>query len=251
MEPVIRVQTVSDVAAPPPGEQPKWVQLLPGAIEGVETRYYVQEPGAVHIPVLHPARGRVLFFTAGAGTVRGRGVTWAFAEMAALVADGAAAISIAATTGPLEYLEIVIALPEPGAGHLPPAGPYFVQYSECEPYAEAIKSPTTVSRTIVPAHTLPRFCMGSVEARGPDEVAAHAHPVLEQLFFGLPGNSCVVSADRAETALGERTLLHIPPGSSHGVRVGEGQTMHYLWMDFFKQEGDLAYIRDQHTPIKR
>jgi len=250
MEPTIRVQAVSDTPATPPGTAPVRTCLLPGAIDGVETHYYVQGPDTVHVPAQHPIRGRVLFFTSGAGEVRAERATWTFAEMAALVAHGEAPISITATVAPLEYLEIVIALPEQRAAQLQPGKPYFVRYPECEPYAEAIKSPTTISRTIVPAHALPRFCMGSVEARGPDAVAPHAHPVLEQFFFGLPGNTCVVTADRAEAVLGARTLLHIPPGSWHGVRVEEGQRMHYLWMDFFKREEDLAYIQEQHTPIK-
>jgi len=29
-----------------------------------------------------------------------------------------------------------------------------------------------------------------------------------------------------------------------------GLRLHYLWMDFFKREEDLAYIQEQHTPIK-
>ena len=250
MEPMIRVQGVSGAPAAPAGAAPMGIHLLPGAIECVETRYYVQGPGAVESPALHPVHARVLFFTAGAGAVQVDGVSWAFAEMAGLVTHGEASIAIATAAGALEYLEILIALPEPEAGRLRRRGPYFVRYSQCEPYTEAIKSPRTVSRTIVPAHTLPRFCMGSVEARGPDAVAPHAHPVLEQLFFGLSGNRCVVSTDRAEAVLGDRTLLHIPPGSWHGVRVGEGEAMHYLWMDFFKREEDLAYIRDQHRPIE-
>jgi hypothetical protein len=250
MEPAIRVQAVSHAPAAPPEAAPAKIRLLPGAIDGVETYYYVQGPGTVYVPAQHPIRGRVLFFTCGAGEVGSERTTWAFAEMAAFLADGEAPISITATSGPLEYLEILIALPELDAAQLATRRPFFVRYSECEPYAEAIKTPTTISRTIVPAHTLPRFCMGSVEARGPDAVAPHAHPVLEQLFFGLPGNTCMVTADRAEARLGDRTLLHIPSGSWHGVRVGEGKKMHYLWMDFFKQEEDLAYIQQQHAPIK-
>jgi hypothetical protein len=250
MEPTIRVGAVSDAPVAPPGTAPARVRLLPGAIDGVETHYYIQGSGTLHVPAPHPIHGRVLFFTCGAGEVRVERTTWAFAEMAAFLAEGEAPVSITATAGPLEYLEILIAMPEMGAAHLQPTGPFFVRYSECEPYAEAIKTPTTISRTIVPAHTLPRFCMGSVQARGPDAVAPHAHLVLEQLFFGLPGNRCMVTADRAEALLGDRSLLHIPSGSWHGVRVGEGQTMHYLWMDFFKQEEDLAYIQEQHAPIK-
>jgi len=131
------------------------------------------------------------------------------------------------------------------------AEPFFVRYSQCEGYTEAIKSPRTISRTIVPPKTIPRFCMGSVEASGPDVVAPHSHPMLEQLFFGLPGNACEVTADGAVAPLGDRALLHIPLGSWHGVRVIAGSRIHYIWMDFFRSEEDLAYIQDQHKPIEK
>ena len=179
------------------------------------------------------------------------GVAFAFAEVAAFFAPGDGSIVIKATSTPLEYLEILIDLQEPEAPLLLPRGPFFIRYSHCEAYSEAIKSAKTVSRTIVPANTIPRFCMGSVEAMGPDEVAAHSHTMLEQLFLGLPENACVVTANDAETVLGERALLHIPLGSRHGVRVGGGRRMHYVWMDFFRNEEDLAYIQEQHNPIKR
>jgi hypothetical protein len=140
-------------------------------------------------------------------------------------------------------------LREHEAARLWRADPFFVRYSECEAYAEAIKSSRTVSRTIVPADRVPRFCMGSVEAVGPDEVGAHAHPMLEQLFFGLPGNSCAVTADEAVETLEARALLHVPLGSRHGVRVGGGHRMHYIWMDFFRRDEDMAYLQEQHKPI--
>jgi hypothetical protein len=75
--------------------------------------------------------------------------------------------------------------------------------------------------------------------------------MLEQLFFGLPGNACMVTADDVEQTLGERVLLHIPLGSSHSVRVKEGRRMHYIWMDFFRNEEDLTYIQEQHKAIHR
>jgi len=75
--------------------------------------------------------------------------------------------------------------------------------------------------------------MGTVQTKGPDEVGAHEHPMLEQLFFGLSGNNCTVYADDAQTAFPEYSVLHIPLGSRHSVSVEEGETLNYIWMDFF------------------
>ncbi len=226
------------------------VSLLPGVIGGVETTYYVQGTGTRHSVPPRPGRGQMLLFTTGVGEVRVEGRAFEFSEIAAVCAPGNPPMVIRAITAPLEYLEILVDVQDDEAAPLRGAEPFFVRYSQCEGYTEAIKSPRTVSRTIVPPKTIPRFCMGSVEAFGPDEVASHSHAMLEQLFFGLPGNACEVTADGAVAPLGDRALLHIPLGSWHGVRVSAGSRMHYIWMDFFRNEEDLAYIRDQHKPIE-
>jgi mannose-6-phosphate isomerase-like protein (cupin superfamily) len=224
------------------------VEVLPAAIEGVETRYHFQLAGADCRPARRRARARTFLFVHGTGEASVEGKGFPIAGLAALC-PAAASVRLRATSAPLEYLEIGIDLRDDEAVRLESLPPFFIPYAQCEPYAEAIKSPKTISRTIVPPHIVPRFCMGSVETAGPDAVGAHAHPMLEQLFFGLPGNQCVVTADESEVAFGEGMLLHIPLGSWHGVRVEAGKRLHYVWMDFFREERELAYIAAQHTPL--
>jgi hypothetical protein len=245
----IEVQALGGAAADPRSASPTQISLLPRVIAGVETNYYIQPDGTDYSPARDQKRAQVFCFIRGAGKVQMEARGFAFAEVAACCAPGRGPVVIQATGGPLEYLEILIDLRAAEVARLDAKNPYCILYSDCEPYAETIKSPTTVSRTIVPAMTLPRFCMGSVQTEGPDSVAPHAHPMLEQLFFGLPGNSCVVIADQAEAALKERALLHVPSGSWHGVRVDAGRSLHYVWMDFFTHEEDVAYIQVQHQPI--
>ena len=110
---------------------------------------------------------------------------------------------------------------------------YFTRFEDCEPYTEKIKSPNTVSRTVLPADIVPRVSLGTVEAKGPDKVGAHSHPMLEQLFLGLSDNDITVYADQASTAFNQYALLHIPLGSNHWVSVAENKKMNYMWMDFF------------------
>ena len=117
--------------------------------------------------------------------------------------------------------------------------PYALPYAAAPTYSEAFKSASTVSRTLVPRGAVPRFAAGSVQAAGPDAVGEHAHPMLEQLFLGLPGCAATVTADGAEARLGAWTLLHVPLGSTHGVRAGAGEAMHYVWLDLFRDlEGE-------------
>ena len=103
---------------------------------------------------------------------------------------------------------------------------------------------------ILPEDIVPRVCIGTVETTGPDEVASHTHPMLEQLFLGLKGNEVRVSADSEITGFRENDLLHIPLGSDHGVKVAEGKALHYLWVDIFSDRSALDYMRDNHTILE-
>ncbi len=128
---------------------------------------------------------------------------------------------------------------------------YFRNYVDCPPYKEAIKSEKTISRTLIPENIIPRMCMGSVQTEGPDEVAPHTHPMLEQLFWGLAGNNCIVRADDLKTEFIEDQLLHIPLGSKHGVKVEPGRKLNYLWMDFFADLDGMSYIAETHRAFEK
>jgi hypothetical protein len=126
--------------------------------------------------------------------------------------------------------------------------PWVKRFSECEAYREAIKSPKTISRTLLPANYVPRVALGTVETTGPDRVGEHRHPMLEQLFLGLRGNDITVHADGVEMPLGEFQLMAIPHASMHGATVAEGRKLHYVWMDFFSDKEGQAWL-ETHKPI--
>jgi len=125
---------------------------------------------------------------------------------------------------------------------------YFTRFEDCEPYTEKIKSPNTVSRTVLPEDIIPRVALGTVEAPGPDEVGAHEHPMLDQLFLGLTDNDIVVHADNKSAHFKAYSLLHIPIGSSHWVTVEENKKMYYMWMDFFLTKEGQEWLKT-HKPI--
>lgn len=126
--------------------------------------------------------------------------------------------------------------------------PHVKKFSECPAYREAIKSPKTVSRTLLPENYVPRVAMGTVETTGPDTVGAHRHPMLEQLFLGLKDNDITVSADDAKAQLPSFAILHIPLGSNHGAQVSEGRKLCYVWMDFFLTKEGQEWLK-MHKPI--
>ncbi|MDZ4657559.1 MAG: hypothetical protein SH868_08255 [Bythopirellula sp.] len=127
-------------------------------------------------------------------------------------------------------------------------GIYLKKFEDCEAYREAIKSPKTTSRTVLPAEFIPRVAMGTVQTTGPDEVGAHRHPMLDQLFLGLVENDVIVTADDTHARFTEFSLLHIPLGSLHGVKAQEGTKMYYMWMDFFLTKEGEEWLKT-HKPV--
>jgi mannose-6-phosphate isomerase-like protein (cupin superfamily) len=228
-------------------------ELLPGEIDGVVTRYLVVEEGRPRSVEERPGAARVMLFVRGAGVVEIHGgQKRPVAAQALLAVAPAVHLAVSARRGGVELLEILMEL-TPGeaqeSARRSAATVHYLPYAEAAFYREDIKSPKTLNRTLLPVGVVPRLTIGSVETAGPDRVEAHRHPMLEQLFYGLPGNCCRLRADEAEVAFGEDTLLHIPLGSLHGVSVEKGAVLHYVWMDFFKSRQDMSYIEEHHQSM--
>lgn len=126
---------------------------------------------------------------------------------------------------------------------------YVRQFAHCTPYCEAIKSAKAISRTILPENIVPRLAMGTVETTGPDVVARHKHPMLEQLFVGLREDNGIVTADKVAAAFSPLSILRIPPGSIHGVEVAEGDKLHYVWIDCFATKEGQEWLKT-HKPVQ-
>lgn len=226
-------------------------EIMPGEIAGLATFFH-------HLPArrnmtLNPLTQqlRVIIFTAGQGSIVCSRQQFAVSEIALFAPGAQTGFEIRA--GGLSFIELRIDLTGEERAGLPgskASAPYFATYSKCETYKEAIKSEKTISRTLLPETVVPRLCIGSVQTSGPDNVGAHAHPMLEQLFLGLPGNHCLVKADAAECLLSGNMLLHIPLGSSHSVSVEAGRQLHYIWIDLFRTS-DMSYISNTHIPSSR
>ncbi|WP_111709946.1 cupin domain-containing protein [Lutibacter citreus] len=127
---------------------------------------------------------------------------------------------------------------------------YYRKFTDCESYTEPIKSPNTISRTILPNKYIPRIAMGTVQTKGPDKVGAHEHGMLEQLFLGLTDNKVVVFADDAQIKFPEYSILHIPLGSSHSVEVEKDEIMYYVWMDFFRDKKGEEWLKTHNKVDK-
>jgi len=138
------------------------------------------------------------------------------------------------------------ALPSTNTQHV-----YHAKFIDCESYSEAIKSSNTVSRTILSNEYIPRIAMGTVQTKGPDKVAAHQHPMLEQLFLGLSENRCIVYADDQQVDFPPYSVLHIPLGSNHSVSVEKEKIMYYVWMDFFLDRNGEEWLKTHKVDSER
>ena len=129
--------------------------------------------------------------------------------------------------------------------------PFTEPYADALQYRDPFKSETTISRAIIVHDFIPRFAMGSVEAKGNDLVGQHAHPLLDQFFFSFPENDADLLIDCRIFNLKGDTLVHIPLGSNHGVIARGAQRMHYLWLDFTpasEKDDAVAYLNEVHKP---
>ncbi|TWT40844.1 hypothetical protein [Botrimarina hoheduenensis] len=244
-----------DMQAPPTGAV-RQDELLVDEIRGVKTSHLALTGPISHVVALPEGCDSVLLFVAGKGTLQAGQHTYDIDPESIAVPYSDDDFQIVVERG--ECLHCVHISKQLSAQDKEDrksfvargtAALYFKQFSDCEAYTEAIKSPKTISRTVLPKEHVPRVAMGTVLTTGPDRVGAHEHPMLDQLFLGLAKNQCTVHADDDQIQFPPFSILHIPLGSSHGVIVEEGRRMHYLWMDFFLTKEGLDWLKT-HKPVE-
>jgi aromatic ring-cleaving dioxygenase len=247
-----------DLSTPHPGAK-SGVQIqpvLPGAIKEVTVDLVsISGPGR-HIEPSNSEREVVWLILAGKGTLLTKDKTYAIEGETIARAPNGWACQVDVPRGEtLHALRVRRQLTVDDKAELKKypennAGPHVKRFSECPAYSEAIKSPKTVSRTLLPENYVPRMAVGTVETTGPDKVGAHRHPMLEQLFLGLKDNDITVIADDAKANLRPFSILHIPLGSDHGAEVAAGKKLYYVWMDFFAAKEGQEYLK-MHKPLEQ
>lgn len=230
--------------------QQRSVPLLVNEIAGIDIEHISLAAGASIIDFADDGYKLIYLFIKGSGEVLADDQTFAIVPETVFLPNNIQSITInSAEQQALHYLRISSALSaqdqadliEFPAEHTQEV--YYAKFTDCQAYTEPIKSPNTVSRTILPNKIIPRIAMGTVQTIGPDAVGAHEHPMLEQLFLGLADNSCTVYADDAEVNFSEHSLLHIPLGSRHSVSVAQEKVMYYVWMDFFLDKKGEEWLK--------
>ncbi len=214
--------------------------ILENEIAGIQVEHMVIPAQKTTINLAVEGYKTIYLFIRGMGTIVAEGRQYELVPETIFLPNMVKKITISSgENSSLHYLRISCKLTAQDLIDLdefPPANTqsiYFTSFDDCQSYSEPIKSPNTISRTILPNKIIPRVAMGTVQTTGPDTVAAHEHPMLEQLFLGLTNNLCTVYADKAKVEFPQYSVLHIPLGSRHSVSVDEGEILYYVWMDFF------------------
>lgn len=228
--------------------------ILENEIKGIDVKHIALTSKKDLIDDTKEGYKTIYLFMKGTGTVTAANKDYAIVPETILLPNVAKSIKIKiAKNDTLHYLKISSKLTAQDLADLKefPAentqNVYYAKFTDCKSYTELIKSPNTISRTILPNKIIPRIAMGTVQTKGPDKVGAHAHPMLEQLFLGLSKNNCVVYADDAQVDFPEYSVLHIPLGSSHSVSVEKGEVLYYVWMDFFLDKKGEEWLNTHNT----
>ncbi len=224
--------------------------ILVDEIKGIHIEYVAINSDLPAIDFSKDGYKTIYMFVKGKGVAMAADKNFAIVPETILLPNIAKKITIqAAAYDTLHYLKIATKLTAEDRLDLegfPPENTqhvYYAKFADCSSYSEPIKSPNTISRTILPNKYIPRIAMGTVQTTGPDEVGAHQHPMLEQLFLGLSKNNCTVYADDDKTNFPEYAILHIPLGSLHSVSVEKNETMYYVWMDFFLNKKGEEWLK--------
>ena len=244
----IRYEITSDLAGQVHGQS-----MLDGEIPGAsvtvfsllsgESRHFKGDCGYI----------RVLFLCRGDAVFSGRGVEVSYSERAVYTDMPGEDISVISKNG-CSLLEIKWQLIQSDITELNTKKdrfPFTQAYKDALQYRDPFKSETTISRAIIIHDFIPRFAMGSVEAKGDDLVGQHSHPLLDQFFFSFTENDADLLIDCRIFNFKGDTLVHIPLGSNHGVIARGTQRMHYLWLDFTPaslKNDAVAYLNEVHKP---
>ncbi|MDR1626251.1 MAG: hypothetical protein LBT33_06885 [Spirochaetia bacterium] len=224
------------------------VPMLAGEIPGASVFNHTIPAGdGIHFPA-DAAFLRILFLCGGEAGFSSGGTAAAYNEKAVFVGSPKNAVDAAARRDS-HLLEIQWLLGAADWKQIAGGGtafPLTIRYADAVQYRDPFKSEKTISRAIIPHRVLPRFAMGSVETYGEDLIGKHEHPLLDQFFFSFPENDMDLLLDDLVYPMKGDTLVHIPLGCDHGVRVTANHCAHYLWIDFIGGEEGLAYLDEVH-----
>jgi mannose-6-phosphate isomerase-like protein (cupin superfamily) len=231
-------------------EKQRTTPILENEIKGIQVEHVALAGRHSLTELSREGHRSIYLFVKGRGEVMAGSDRYEIVPETILLPNAADSIRIiAAEDNNLHYLKVSSALTAQDLVELKALpkentqGVYYAKFSDCQSYVEPIKSPNTVSRTILSNEYIPRIAMGTVQTKGPDEVGAHEHPMLEQIFLGLSKNNCTVYADDAQTNFPPYSVLHIPLGSRHSVAVDQGETLYYVWMDFFLDKKGEEWLK--------
>ena len=210
--------------------------MLPGAYPGVDAYKSTLKAGCRVDPHVYKDKTQILFFTNGTGYIGTSKKAYNITEQAVFVPLFDTEKFFIQAGSDLEFLEILVTLTEADIkrlGEMRMALPHFKGLSNCDRYEEAFKGPGVVSYSILASRRLARALMGAAVGMGPSFVGEHAHDIVNQWVYGLPGAAFRFRADGEEVEVREGDWLYIPEKAKHSVEAKAGERINYLWFEMF------------------
>ena len=248
MHPYVAIETI------PENFREGTLPLLSGEIKGTFTYYHIIKNGKSAEFLPDDSLQRVFFLIDGSVAIHENGKSYQLSERGSYIPDPIHRIIFAADKESyiFEISWILTAQDKKKLAEQRPDYPLIQLYRNCPHYTESFKSEKTVSRTVVPHNIIPRFSMGSNESGENDRVEMNNHPAIDQYFFSFPDNNVILRIEEERIPFKGNSILHVPLGAYHGVEIGAGQKMHYMWIDFIVDEkAGLEYLNTVHVKLDK
>ena len=116
--------------------------------------------------------------------------------------------------------------------------PYVQKFDEL-PYYEQDSGTNITYQFVVKPGAMGLLSAGRVRLTGPTRKATDAHPDWDQIYLVFKGSGTVLVAGE-EHRVGPGHVVRVPRNTAHGVRLAEGESLEYVYVNAFTSPQVLA-----------
>lgn len=106
-----------------------------------------------------------------------------------------------------------------------------IPFADC-PYYDQEKEGDIKYQTLLPKGELGTLGMGYVQMDGPAKSIYNEHTEWEQVYLVISGSGTIILND-VEHHVKAPSIVKIPIGTKHGVRLAENEKLTYIYVNSF------------------